>query len=459
MRSIFEIHIFILICEILIIFALIHMINQKRSPTSMMAWLLAMLLIPYVAVPFYFVFGSRKRKTKRSKSHVVLPNLHENKCLHSHAISTVLVSNGIRRTCENNSFVLISDGVDAYQQMMGAFKTASTSIFISTYVFKADSMTESLVELLTKKVNDGLQIKILIDCIGSWKLYFTQRVIFRDLLQAGGKVEFFMPLFQMPFRNYINLRNHRKIYMIDQETVFTGGMNLSDEYLGPTAKPRWDDLLFKIQGEAVCHLYNLFAKDWEYASKEKIEHMSKTHQQYGNARLQVVPSGPDIPSDALYESLLSAIYTAEKRVWIVTPYFIPSEALMKALIIAHHKNVDVKLITPKKSNHLIADLARSGYMRTLAEAGIKIALFEGEMLHAKAIIFDDKATMLGSVNIDNRSLFLNYEVATYAYSKEIVEEVHLWMVSLLEASTYKMEEKTRIRRFGENLMKITAPLL
>ncbi len=461
MDFLFEIHIFALICEVLIILALIHMVNQKRSPTSMIAWLLAMLLIPYIAVPVYFLIGSRKRrKNKRTKSHVVLPSLEDNHYRHTHSISTLLVNNGIRRTSENNSFKLISNGIEAYEKMMTEFQSATHSIYISTYVFKFDSTTEKLITLLEEKASAGIEVRLLIDCIGSWQLYYKQQHIFDQLKNAGAKVEFFMPLFQMPFRNYVNLRNHRKIYLIDQCTVFTGGMNLSDEYLGPeNTTARWEDLLFMIQGQAVCHFYNLFVLDWRYAAKEKLPLMHVTQKHYGNARLQVVPSGPDVPNDALYESLLNAIYTAEERVWIVTPYFIPSEAMMKALLIAHRKNVDVQLITPKKSNHLIADLARSGYMRTLYEAGIKIAFFEGEMLHAKAIIFDNTACMLGSVNIDNRSLFLNYEVATYAYSPEIISEVHEWMLGLLQRSSYKMEERTRIRKFGENLMKITAPLL
>jgi cardiolipin synthase A/B len=460
MDSFIEVHLFIIICEIFFVLAVIHMINQKRSPTSMMAWLISMLLIPYIAVPFYFIFGSRKIKTKYSKSHVVLPCITQNKCEKPNSTNMLLINNGVQPVCSNNSFELITDGVEAYLKIIDELNLATHSIYISTYVFKDDQMTQTLVSILEKKAEDGLDIKLLIDSIGSWKLYFSRRKIFSSLKKRGGNIEFFMPIFQMPFRNYINLRNHRKVYLIDQKIVFTGGMNLAEEYLGPDkAVDRWSDLLFKIEGGSVCHLYNLFAQDWEYASKSKITHISSTHKEYGNIELQIVPSGPDIPSDALYESILNLIYLAKKRIWIVTPYFIPSEALMKALIIAHRKNVDVQLITPKHSNHLIADLARSGYMTMLYDEGIKIALYEGEMLHAKAIIFDDEASMLGSVNIDNRSLFLNYEVATYAYSDEVIQQISQWMNDLLANSSYNMRPKTKLRKFGENIMKITAPLL
>ena len=462
MPSFIELHILIIICEIFFIAALIHMISQKRSPTSMMAWLISMILIPYIAVPFYFIFGSRKIKTKYSKSPVLLPCINSNNYNSSNNTNRLLINNGLQPISHNNKIELIFTGVDAYSKITHDLERAKKSIYISTYVFKDDFVTRKIIFLLEKKANLGLDIRLLIDSIGSWKLYFSRRKLFDKLRIEGGNISFFMPILRMPFRNYINLRNHRKLYLIDGEIAYTGGMNLAKEYLGPyKSSTQWQDLIFRIQGESVCHLFNLFAQDWEYASayKNKIKHMQAIEKDIGKVELQIVPSGPDIYGDALYESLLNAIYQAKTRIWIVTPYFIPSESLMKALVIAHRKNVEIKLITPKHSNHLLVDLVRSGYMTTLYDEGIKIALYEGTMLHAKAILFDNDMTILGSVNMDNRSLFLNYEVATYAYSSQVITQVELWMKELIENSTYEMKKKTKLRKFGENLMKITAPLL
>ena len=132
---------------------------------------------------------------------------------------------------------------------------------------------------------------------------------------------------------------------------------------------------------------------------------------------------------------------------------------MTALIIARHKGVDVKLITPRKSNHLVADMGRSSYMRELEENGVDLALYEGNMLHAKAILFDDIGAMLGSVNLDNRSLFLNYEVVSFAYSREIIAQVDAWMQRILQQSTHKMASAGKFRRIGENIMRVLAPQL
>jgi cardiolipin synthase len=173
----------------------------------------------------------------------------------------------------------------------------------------------------------------------------------------------------------------------------------------------------------------------------------------------VVPSGPDIPTDALYEALLNAIYNAKERIWIVTPYFVPDENMIQALVIAHHKGVDVKLITPKNSDHLLADLARSPYMRELDEIGAEVVLYEGEMLHAKAILFDDLGGMVGSVNLDNRSLFLNYEVVTFVYSSQFIESIEGWMKVLMDHSSRGMKRPSKVREAVENIMKVFAPLL
>jgi len=180
---------------------------------------------------------------------------------------------------------------------------------------------------------------------------------------------------------------------------------------------------------------------------------------YGDTEIQVVPSGPDIDGDALFEALICAIYNATERIWIVTPYFVPATSLQQALIIAHHKGVDVKLITPYESNHFLANVVRSSYMRELMEAGVEVALYKGPLLHAKAILFDDSSAMLGSVNIDNRSLLLNYEVVSFAYSDSIISAVSGWMEKLLQDSQHEMKPAGTMQRLAENLMRIIAPQL
>ena len=456
-----ELHTFLIFCEILILIVVVRMIVEKQKPTNMMAWLLAIVVIPYVAVPCYFVFAVRKRKRRHYKTALKLRKINHAVETPPHTICTVLINQGIPEPTTNNRLMLYTNGIDAFSALLQEINQATKNIYISTYVFQNDHVTQQLLERLTKKAKSGVKVKLLIDALGAYRVYFLQH-IFKPLKNAGAEVCFFMPIIQMPFRNYINFRNHRKIYLFDDRIVLTGGMNLGNEYMGPRpCQQRWDDLLFSIQGHAVCHFHNIFASDWEYAAKETIPAMLNLCQNkhYGDNLLQVVPSGPDIPNDALYESLIAGIHAAQQRIWIVTPYFVPSDALMEALQIAYYRGIDVKLITPKTSNHLIADLARSNYMRQLQTIGIDIVLFDKKMIHAKAVLFDDKAVMLGSVNLDNRSLFLNYEVVTFAYDSMIIQEINQWMAGFLVDATSSLQAPTGYRKLGENMVKFLVPLL
>lgn len=453
-------HTFLVVGEILFFSALLHMVYQRRTPTSMISWLLAIILLPHLAVPLYFVLGSRKHISSKTKSMFSLHSVTDLPLEKANPIDGVLRANGIPGGTRGNRFVLYTDGTAAYNALMHEIDNARESIFISTYVFNNDAVTARIVKALTEKAKVGVEVNILIDSLGSFPLYCFQHP-FKKLRQAGAKVSFFMPILQMPLRNYINLRNHRKIYLFDRRIVLTGGMNLSAEYMGPSPDPgRWNDLLFLIEGPAVFHYLEIFASDWAYACGHATPiALDTVPPSHGDAYIQVVPSGPDIARDALFEALICAIYTAQKRIWIVTPYFVPVTSLQEALIIAHHKGVDVKLITPYDSNHLTADLVRSSYMRELMEAGVEVALYKGPMLHAKAILFDDTGAMLGSVNIDNRSLLLNYEVVSFAYSAAIISEVNAWMEKLLEDSHHAMKPAGILRRLAENLMRIIAPQL
>lgn len=449
---------------ILVFSALSHILYQKRSPTSMISWILSIFFLPYIVVPLYFLIGVRKRESKHKKEYVTFQGLGEGKAYIvdgvNHAFQNLLNKNGIPPATKGNTFELITDDVEAYNRMLKEIGSAKQSIDIFTYVFQFDKTTKVILEHLTRKANEGVKVRLLMDLVGSLGASFKQKG-FKALKEAGGEVAFFTPFFKRPFQNYINLRNHRKIYIFDQTTLLSGGMNLSNEYMGKEdGTKRWKDLLYYLKGPAVSNFYNIFHNDWSYATEEseKID-MKITENYEGDSIVQVVPSGPDIPSDALYETLLNAIYNAKERIWIVTPYFVPDENMIQALVIAKHKGVDVKLITPKNSDNILADMGRSPYMRELDSIGADVLLYEGEMLHAKAVLFDSVGGMVGSVNLDNRSLFLNYEVVTFVYSTQFIESMEAWMKTLILNSSRGMEKPSKFREAVENVMKVFAPLL
>ncbi len=430
----------------------------------MTSWIFAIFFLPHIAVPLYFIIGIRKRKSKNEKDFLHFHDVHGYEQYvfreKTHGIIGILEKNGIPPATRKNSFELITDNTEAFERMLKEIDAAQESIDMCTYVFKFDKSTELILSALIQKAKEGIKVRLLIDLIGSLGANF-QRGGFKELKDAGGEVEFFIPFFKRPLQSYINLREHRKIYLFDKKRLLSGGMNLSDEYMGrDESTERWDDLMYYLEGPEVTIFYSIFHNDWGYTTQTEEEVTLSIEDSFeGDCIAQAVPSGPDMERDALYEALLHIIYTAKKRIWIVTPYFVPDENIMQALIIAVHRDVDVKLITPKVSNHQLADMARSSYMRELDAVGGDVQLHNGAMLHAKAILVDDIGGMVGSLNLDNRSLFLNYEVVTFISSASFVVSIESWMQELMKNASKGMESPSKMREASENIMKVFAPMI
>lgn len=436
---------------------MLHMLYLRRNHSTILAWFMVILLFPFPAFFLYFMFGNRKIRQKSKKRTLSLHGEYPSDTV-LNPIETLLESHAIAPATLRNGLRLYFDGVAAYTCLLDEISRAEESIWISTFIFKNDSTTKTVLEALTHKAAQGVNVRLLIDAVGSYRLYLWQRPL-RRFREAGGEAVFFMPILRDPFKNYINLRNHRKIYLFDGRIVLSGGMNLAKEYMGPNPiKKRWIDMIFRIEGEAAYPYAEIFAADFEYATSRPTEVVKQGLRCPDHNAIQVVPSGPDMQSDALYETLLSAIHSAVRRIWIISPYFVPDETILRALIIAKHKGVDVKLIAPHTSNW-VSDIARSSYMREAQESGIGIYLYGGNMLHTKAVLFDDYALMLGSVNIDNRSLFLNYEVVSFVYSPSAIGAMEEWMDDLLSRSSPGIKKGSIQRIIMENFMRIFSPQL
>jgi cardiolipin synthase A/B len=224
---------------------------------------------------------------------------------------------------------------------------------------------------------------------------------------------------------------------------------------------RWRDLSVVMTGPAVLELAALFRSDWKFATGEALGPVSPLSfaSPGGNGcPAQVVASGPDVAGDPLYETLLSSLFTARRRIWVVTPYFVPDEMLARALELAARRGVDVCLIVPVRSNHLSADLARTGFLRQIHNAGGRILLFEPVMLHAKAVIVDDLG-IIGSANMDMRSLFLNYEVALFLYGHTEVEQTASWVRTLIDKAHVGLPSQHWPAELAENVVRLLSPLL
>jgi cardiolipin synthase len=401
---------------------------------------MAVVLLPYFGIPLYLVFGGRKLVQRaRTKQRLA-----------------VNASGGALGVPEASltSVEWLDDGVAAFECFMTQIREARRSIRIVTFVLADDEAGRPIVHALIERAREGLEVRLLIDDL---LRFHAPRAELRELVLAGARVERFMPLFHVPFRGHGNLRNHRKIAIFDGERAIVGGMNLGREYLGPTANPaRWRDLSLLVTGSAVAELDAVFRADWQFACQEILA-IPPTPSP-GIIPVRVVPSGPDAASDPIYDADLTAIYRAEKRIWIATPYFLPDEALIRALIIAARRGVEVCVLTPERSNHQLSDFASASCLRDLSAQGVVIRRFM-KMLHAKTLLVDDTLGVVGSANFDMRSLFLNYEIALFFTGQSEVSRLGAWFEASFAYASVGPPRAGVIRSALEDVARLVAPLL
>lgn len=455
---------------LLAVFAIARLAGEKRPPANTLAWLLIIVLVPYVGVPLFLLIGGRKlRRLSQRKRPVVLdlpgvpvvpPEIA--------ALPTVqtLASSGAGRPAGGNTVRLVTNGEQAYHELETLINSARHSIHITTFILSRDDTGRRLVRLLAKRAREGVKVRLLLDALGC---FFSSRGFVEPIRRAGGEVVRFMPVIPLSGRSSANLRNHRKIAVFDQHTALVGGHNIAREYMGAHPwKKRWTDFGAVITGPAAALLNEVFLADWCFASRQSPASLQRELDPAavrieGDGAVQVVASGPDVQGDPLYEGVLSMIQEAERSIWIITPYFIPDEVLLRSLIVKARAGKDVTLIIPAKSNHPITDYARRHYVRQLLRAGARVLLHSGRMMHSKAIITDDRIGVLGSANFDLRSLFVNFEISVFLYSEADVRAMRVWAGELVRSCHQpKPEHRRRTRLLGniaEDISRLLAPLL
>lgn len=443
------------------VFALVlcvQLVRQRRSPTSTIAWLLAIFLVPYVGVPFYMVFGGRKMKYMTARKDA-LPRTERVAAGTDPGLEATQREEGIFSRREGNEVALLTAGEDAFGTVVELIKSAQQSVQIATFILKNDDTGRAILGALTERARAGVGVHLLLDALGSRKI---KNRLLAPLRQAGGKCAFFMPMIHVPFQGRANLRNHRKIVLVDGRTAIIGGMNLAEEYMGATSgRPRWHDLSLRVMGPIVSDIYTVFSSDWEFAAKETLPlaHEDPGTVEGDSVALELVPSGPDVPGDYLFDTIVASMFSARRRIWIASPYFIPDEMIVKALCIAARRGVDVRIVVPAVSNHRIADLVRRSYLRQIQDAGGKVHRFTPGMLHGKLIIVDDLPGIVGSMNMDMRSLFLNYEIACFIYSERVVTELASWMSGIRQQCEEGVRDVPVPVEFLEGVARLLAPLL
>lgn len=275
------------------------------------------------------------------------------------------------------------------------------------------------------------------------------------LRAAGGEVRYFSPFLHRVGHGHFNLRNHRKMVIADLTEVWAGGRNVGDVYLAQGHD--WIDLSFSLKGAVVQTYADVFAADWGVTGAAH-NNMSAQNQTIGSVTAQLVPSGPDTPDDPLHDALVCAIHRAEQSIWLTTPYFLPTEALLHALATAARRGVDVRIMLPQRSNQWVTDLARGAYLRDLNAAGCVILRLRQGMLHAKAGMIDDLA-WVGSANFDLRSMLLNFETSLMLYDAATVTALRNWFSGLEPHCDDSVISPSLPRRFIEGIFRLGAPIL
>jgi cardiolipin synthase A/B len=463
-------HLFSIGGFILALFMIARLVGEKRAPANTFAWMLIIILVPYVGVPLYLLFSGRKLRRLMERKSRLLPTLPvaplQPSMFATAAVAQTAVSAGAAPPVAGNAVRLLTTGEEAYAALEQQIRAAKQSIHITAFILGRDDTGKRIVRLLTEKARTGVKVRLLLDAVGC---VFSSRGFVQPLRNAGGEVGRFMPVIPFTSRGFANLRNHRKIAVFDHNTAIVGGHNLAREYMGPTLlKKRWQDFGAEIRGPAAALLNEVFIADWCFTTKQDV---ALLHREIppaascpcGESELQVVASGPDVPGDPLYESIVSMIQEADESIWVVTPYFIPDDVLLRSLIVKARAGKDVTIIVPARSNHPVTDLARRHFLRQVRRAGARVLLYGGTMLHSKAVIIDDRLGLLGSANFDLRSLFVNFEIGVLVHSKPDVLAMKRWARSLEPlCSDPKPERPRKFPDFGsmaEDLSRLLAPLL
>jgi cardiolipin synthase len=326
--------------------------GSQRTPQSTLAWLLAFALVPVLAIPLYLALGSRKFPPRAKGRQLAIPPVRP-----------------------GNSFELLTTGESAFARLMALIQGAKRSIDLTMFILGDDETGRAVVGALAERAKHGVEVRVI------------------------------------PIRGRSNLRSHRKIAIVDGDAVFAGGMNLANEYMGPPLKeekaPRWRDVVAVVRGPVAADATALFDSDWVFCGGSKRsaneDRAATPIAARGDARVQFVPIGPDMITDTMYDLFLNGIFTARERVAIVTPYYVPDDALQHALVLSARRGVKTELLIPALSNHRVADLARREFLRELSANGALVHYYARGMVHAKAMVIDDAFAYVGSPNFDMRS--------------------------------------------------------
>lgn len=410
-----------------------HALFYKRDPRAAWGWIGICLFFPLAGPLFYFLFGINRIRTRAHKLEQKSPfririgyeRAEDDDESPSLSILTTTEFSEIAQLSEavtrrplvdGNLIEPLHNGEAAYPAMIAAIENAQNALYLSSYIFDADNTGKQFIDTLARAVERGVDVRVIIDGFG--EMYSTPRA--GTLLeQRGVRVARFLPPRLIPPRLYINLRNHRKILVADGHTGFVGGMNIGDRHLveNPENSERVIDLHFRLQGPVVSQIEHVFLEDWRFTTGEKTVPSASAEKGAGEAICRTIVDGPNEDLDKLASILLGAVSAARKRIYVMTPYFLPSREMIAALQTAALRGLEVVVVLPAKNNLPFVHWATRNMLWEILQKGVRVYYQPPPFVHTKLFIVDDYYVQIGSANIDPRSLRLNFELAVEIYHR------------------------------------------
>ena len=474
--------IFSLVLLVMAIPVSIMIILEKRSPYKTAAWILVLILIPVFGVIFYLIFGQEYRKQKlfsrsgvkslgkirnlslRQLRQIRTKNKYHNNIIHDKEnIIRLLLNNSNSLLTTGNEVKILESGKNTFKAIFEAIKNAEHHIHLEYYIFSDDKIGNRLKDLLIEKSLQGVEVRIIIDDVGSWGL---KQKFLNELRKNGIEIYPFMEVLFPRLTSQVNFRNHRKILIVDGIIGFTGGINIADRYIEGIKKiGPWRDTHLMITGDAVACMQVVFAADWYFCINENLtgtKYFKPFTEKPGTA-VQISASGPDSDWESISQAFFAAIANARKKVYIVTPYLMPPPNILSALKVAALSSIDVRIIIPRRSDALIPRWSSFSYISELLEAGVKMYFYEAGFIHSKYIIVDNTFATAGTTNLDFRSLETNFEINAFIYDVDFNARLEAIFMADLQKSKEILrnhwEKRPWHKKFRESVAHIVSPLL
>ena len=462
-----------IIWQVIAIVAVIHVIMDNRQPAKTMAWALVIWFVPVIGLIFYLFFGINTRKeryvserslnqlTKRSmlefaeQQNLRLPERQK-------PLIDLFVNQNLSLPFKDNEVEIYTDGYGFFPALLAVIHEAKSHIHVDMYIFAEDALGQLVADALIAKAREGVEVRVIYDDVGCWNVSHR---FFERMREEGIEVASFLPVRFPSFTSKVNYRNHRKIIVIDGHVGFIGGMNIALRYVKGTGGHAWRDTMLKVTGGAVSALQRAFLVDWYFVDRTLLtDRKFYPHVAIENDCLaQVVTSGPVNPYPEIMQGFVRIIMGARRYLYLETPYFLPNESVLFALKTIAMAGVDVRVICPRYSDARFVEWASRSYLCEVAEAGVKVLLYDAGFLHSKLMVCDDAVATCGSTNLDFRSFENNFEANIFFYDEALTLRMKelFWKDEALSVPLEKVPGRMRsgfLVRLWESVTRMLSPL-